>query len=178
MTINTFVTLFSNKKRTHEEEDFVKEHIKNVYVPLEEKQTNAKAIISSTYYEKHKGTDGNETTALKVNSLAKYMYTCLTTLKLYTDLEIDYKKGLEQYNKLQECGAIDLFIRNIDQRELKEFNMVLDCEANDVFTNEYESHAFVKNQIERFGNLIGIALAPVLAGLDLSKVEEVIKRVK
>ena len=55
--------------------------------------------------------------------------------------------------------------------------MVIQMTADDLIANEYEPHAFFKNQIERFGNLIGTSLKPVLEGLDLSKIQEVISQI-
>ena len=53
--------------------------------------------------------------------------------------------------------------------------MVLDMEANDVITNEYEPGGFVRNQVTRFGNLVGATLLPIIESIDLSELENILK---
>ena len=174
MKIDTFLTLLKSKKKDDERIALIKERIKNKYVPIEEKQVRTNNIIKSSFYEKRD--DGTE--VFHVNSVAKYMLTCMTLLDLYTDLERNQKEGkiLEEFNKLNEQGVFDILVQSVDQRELKEFNMVLDMESSDVMANEYEPGAFVRNQIERFGNLIGTTLLPLLDKVDAGQIEEIVKR--
>ena len=59
-------------------------------------------------------------------------------------------------------------------------------------TNQYETHSFISNQVERFGTLIGVTLKPVLEKISdqiesmdekdiekfANKFEKLLKRVK
>ena len=174
MKIDTFLTLYKNKKNEDDRVDFLKSHVNNKYIPLEEKQVRAKNIVNSSYYQKDDAGDQK----FHINSVAKYMLTCMTLLDLYTDLERNQKEGkvLEEFNKLNEQGVFDILVQSVDQRELKEFNMVLDMESSDLMANEYEPGAFVRNQVERFGNLIGTTLLPLLDKVDAGQIEEIVKR--
>ena len=100
-------------------------------------------------------------------------------LDLYTDIERSKNEGkmLDDFNRLNGNGIFDMIIRNIDERELREFNMVIQMTADDLLANEYENHEFIKNQVERFGSLIGTSLKPILEGLDMSKIQEVISQI-
>ena len=141
MKIDSFLNVLRTKKNENDRADYIKSAVKNKYVPLEEKQARAKNIIKSSFYEK----DG-ETERFHVNSVAKYMLTCITLVEMYTNLERSVKMTvLDEFNKLNEAGVFDILVQSIDQRELKEFNMVLDMETNDIMTNEYEPGAFVRN---------------------------------
>lgn len=179
ISLNSFFTLLNTKGNKNNVEDFVKSHIKDEYVPYEKKADAARAIIDASYWitEKEKGQKGQK--RLHIDSVAKHMLTCITMLDLYTDIERSKIDGkvLEDFNRLNGSGIFDIIIRNIDERELREFNMVVQMTADDLIANEYEPHAFFKNQIERFGNLIGTSLKPVLEGLDLSKIQEVISQI-
>ena len=173
-----FMTAYKFKKTDEEKEQMVKEHINHDYVPYEKKADIAKAIADACYWQKEKDADGNEYKILHVDSVAKYMCTCMAMFDLYTDIE--RKKGgsmLEDFNTLNSAGILDLVIQNIDQRELKEFNMIVQLTCDDVVANEYENHAYITKQVERFGKLIGTALLPVLQGLDMGKVQEVINQI-
>ena len=173
MKIDTFITLYKNKKDENSRAELITSHVKNKYIPLEEKQARAENIVKSSYYQK----DGN-VEKFHVNSVAKYMLTCMTLLDVYTDFERSKKEGfiLNEFNKLNEIGLFDILVQTIDQRELKEFNMVLDMVASDLMTNEYEPGSFIKNQVERFGNLIGTTILPVLENLNIEQIEEIVKK--
>ena len=171
------IEAFYNVMKTHKDEndrvDLMKKHIIDRYITLEEKQALAKNIVQSSFYTR--GEDGID--RFRVNSVAKYMLSCMTLLDTYTDIERGRRENkiLEDFNKLNEIGFFDVLVREMSQRELKEFNMVLDMETNDLMTNEYEPGGFVRGQVERFGRLIGASLAPVLESLDLDKLEEIAK---
>lgn len=129
------------------------------YVPYEMKTTICESIINATYYKK--SNDG-KTKSLYVNSPAQYMLFCLNLVKEYTHIEVDFKSALEEFNLLNESELIDVIYSNIPERELKEFKMLLDMVESDVMQNEYETHAFISKQVERFGELIGHIANPAL----------------
>ena len=173
MKIETLLTVLKTKNNEKDRVDLIKSHVLDKYIPLEEKQVRAQNIIKSSYYLKDN--DGNE--IFHINSVAKYMLTCMTLIDIYTDIERSTREGkiVEEFNKLNEAGIFDILIQSINQRELKEFNMVLDMEANDVMTNEYEPGGFVRNQVTRFGNLVGATLLPIIESIDLSELENILK---
>ena len=166
---------------------FVEKIMNSHYVPYEMKITICEKIIESSYYKKN-----NNVKKLHVNSPAKYMLYCLYLIKQYTNIQIDFSNTLEEFNLLNEFGLLDMIYRNIPEKELKEFSMILDMVESDILQNEYETHAFISNQVERFGNLIGVTLKPVadkiantlenIAEEDVekigNKIEKVLKKVK
>lgn len=174
MKIDMFIKLLNTKKNENDREEFIASCVINKYIPLEEKQARAKNIIKSSYYQKKN--DGTE--EFRVNSVAKYMLTCITLIDLYTNLEREQKEGkiLDEFNILNKAGIFDTLIQKINPRELKEFNMVLDMESSDLMTNEYEPGGFVRGQVERFGNLVGTTLLPLLENIDVGQIEEIVKK--
>lgn len=179
MKISAFIALYKTKKSDDEKEKLIKEHIKTEYVPLEKKTSVAEAIVNNSCYETI-GKGETETRRFRVNSVAKYMFTCISVLDLYTDIERSTGEGmmLEDFNSLNKMGIFDAIINNINERDLKEFNMVITMVYDDLMTNEYENHAFISKQVERFGTLIGTSLAPVLQTIDLNKIEEIVNNLK
>ena len=167
--LTAFITAFKFRKTQEEKESFVREHIKNEYVPYEKKQAVAEAIVKASYWAK----DGDRE-YLHINSAAKYMLTCLSMVDLYTDIERNRgnSKALEDFNTLNSYGVFDIIIKFADPKEIKEFDMVLQMACDDLIANEYENHAFIRNQVERFGKLISATLTPILEGLDLDKIKE------
>ena len=171
MNINDFLTLYKNKLNDGKAEEFVKEHIKNIYIPYEQKIAAANAIINVSYW----CSEEDNTRKFHVDSTAKHMLICTTMLDLYTDIERSKSSSemLSDFNKLNEYGIFDIIISNINKREIKEFNMVLQMLCDDIIANEYEMHSFISNQVERFGTLLGNIIAPVLENIDIDKIAEI-----
>ena len=175
--LSTFMTLFNSKKTEDEKVDLIQKYIKSEYVPYEEKVNTANAIADIAYWQTETQVDGTETKSLHVDSTAKYMLTCMATVDLFTNIERQKKDGkmLEDFKLLNSSGILDLIVQKIDQRELKEFNMILQFVCDDLITNEYENHAFISKQVNRFGRLIGASIAPVLESLDMEQIVNMIK---
>lgn len=134
------------------------------YVSYEKKIAICEKIVENSYYKKVKTVekDGIEVKKLHVNSPVSYMLYCLYLVKEYSNIEVDFSKVLEEFNMLNESELLDIIISNISEKELKEFRMVLDMVESDTIQNEYESHAFISNQVERFGELFGHIVSPAL----------------
>ena len=180
MKITAFMTAFKFRKTEEEKEKMVDEHIKNEYVPYEKKADVAKAIVDSCFWQKETGDDGVERKTLHVDSVAKHMLSCMSIIDLYTDIERQKSGGkmLEDFNLLNSSGVLDMVIRKIDQREFKEFNMILQMTIDDLMTNEYENHAYITKQVDRFGALISTALSPIISEIDFDKIENLIAKFK
>lgn len=177
MKIDTFVKLFSTKKTEEEKSDAINQVMKHVSISYSDKVERANLIAQHSYYTKEKDINGVENEVFKQNSAAKYMLYSLTLVDLYTNIDIDYKQSVEYFEKING-EILDRIIGAINERERKEFQMLLDFACDDVIANEYEPHAFLRKQIERFGALIGASLAPVLETLDMNKFEEIVKQIK
>ena len=180
MKLTAFLTAYIFRKSDDEKNNMVKQHIKNEYVPYEKKVSVADAIVRNSYWQKEKDEKGNEYEKLHVNSSAKYMMTCMAVVDLYTDIERQKNDGkmLDDFNALNSLGILDKIISNIDSRELKEFNMVIQMACDDVIANEFENHAFISKQVNRFGKLIGTTLLPIVSQLDLDQIKNILKQIE
>lgn len=145
--LTAFITAYKFRKTEEERISFLKEHIKTDYIPFEKKADIAKAIVQASYYVKEKDINGNEVQKFRADSIAKYMLTCMSLIDLYTDIDRNKNQGkmVEDFNILNEYGIFDAMIQNMPQRELKEFNMVIQMTIDDLLTNEYEIHSFISN---------------------------------
>jgi len=177
MRIDTFVTLYNARKTADDKADAINKIMKNEHIGYADKVDRVGIIAKDSYHTKKKDVNGVEREVFEQNSAAKYMLYSLTLVDLYTDLEIDYKKCLEQFEKLNG-EILDGIINSIDERERKEFQMLLEFACDDLLVNEYELHSFIREQIDRFGELIGTLIAPALENLDIGKIEEVMNKLK
>lgn len=176
MNLNVFMAKYNVRKSEEEKEELVKEYMVNDYIPFETKADYATEIIKNSCYAKKKDVNGNEYEELHVDSVARYMLTLMTMFDLFTSIERDKGNGsmLKDFNDLNKSGILDYVVKNIDERELKEFRMIIQMVYDDLIVNEYETHAFISKQVERFGSLVGTSIAPVLSQLDTTKIEEIV----
>lgn len=168
ITVNEFTKKYNAFTSDKLKEDFLKSVIKDTYVPFEKKIAICEKIIESSYYVKDQGTDGVERKKMRVNSPAKYMLYSLNLVDIYTNIEIDFKNSLEEFNVLNGLGYLDFIVDHISEKEIAEFRTILDMVERDTVQNEYEIHSFISNQVERFGRLAGVALMPMLEQLTQS----------
>lgn len=129
-------------------------HVKT-YIPYLTKVTIADKLARVTTLDKESGN-------VKVNSSANYLLFCRMIIEQYTDLQIEIEGFYEEYDLLNESGILDKIMQEIPEKEIGEFKMLCDFSQKDLMTNMHENHAFISSQVDRFGQLIGITLKPVL----------------
>lgn len=129
-------------------------HVKT-YIPYLTKVTIADKLARVTTLDKESGN-------VKVNSSANYLLFCRMIIEQYTDLHIETEGFYEEYDLLNESGILDKIMQEIPEKEIGEFKMLCDFSQEDLMTNMYENHVFISSQVDRFRQLIGITLKPVL----------------
>lgn len=174
MTIKNFVNEYT-KRADQLKEQYLKENLKiTSYVPFLIKDAIAQVIVDrSTYkyenYTKEDGTIGNrKTDKIQINSITQYILFCRVLIENYTNLEIETKEFVEEYDALKECGLLDkLMVGNenvppmIPVSEISELRTLIDMKQKDELTNRCEIHNFISGQVTRFGELAGVLLNPV-----------------
>ena len=174
MTIKNFVNEYT-KRADQLNEQYLKENLKiTSYVPFLRKDAIAQVIVDrSTYkyenYTKEDGTIGNrKTDKIQINSITQYILFCRVLIENYTNLEIETKEFVEEYDALKECGLLDkLMVGNenvppmIPVSEISELRTLIDMKQKDELTNRCEIHNFISGQVTRFGELAGVLLNPV-----------------
>ena len=174
MTIKNFVNEYT-KRADQLKEQYLKENLKiTSYVPFLRKDAIAQVIVDrSTYkyenYTKEDGTIGNrKTDKIQINSITQYILFCRVLIENYTNLEIETKEFVEEYDALKECGLLDkLMVGNenvppmIPVSEISELRTLIDMKQKDELTNRCEIHNFISGQVTRFGELAGVLLNPV-----------------
>lgn len=163
-TVAEFCKKYTETNIEQTKEALIQNIMNPQYVPYEMKITICEKIIENSYYKTIER-DGVKTRRLHVDSPVQYMLYCLWMVKQYTHIEIDFTKSLEEFNMLNEIEMFDIIFSNVPEREFKEFRMILDMVENDTLQNEYENHAFISNQVERFGELIGVVAKPAIEKL-------------
>ena len=186
MTIKEFAEKYNAMATDRLKEDYLNDnlHIKT-YLPFLTKATLADKLAKVTTLDKDTGN-------VNVKSDVNYLLFCRMIVEQYTDLQVETEGFYEEYDLLNESGLLDKIMQMIPEKEISEFKMICDMKKTDLIQNKYESHAFISDQIERFGTLIGITLNPVLEKISeqienmseedvekfANKFEKLLKRVK
>ena len=127
-------------------ETFIKKHIVVSYVPFITKDVYCTSIIKATCYVEE---DGRQ--FVKINSPARYIFCVMRLIDLYTDIEINTKDLVGDYDKLNEVGAITELISGIPDAEYSEFSTILNMKLDDLRENEYSITALLYNFKESLG---------------------------
>ena len=204
--IKEFCENYKNRATDKLKDDYLKENLKiTTYLPFIKKDALAQNIVNATTYKfedytKEDGTTGRRrTNQIQVNSTAQMLLFYRVIIENYTDLEVETEGFYEEYDALNESGVLFELTADfeghpslIPASEISELRSMIDLKQRDEMTNQYETHSFISNQVERFGTLIGVTLKPVLEKISeqienmsdedvekfTNKVEKLLKRVK
>ena len=186
MKIKDFVEKYNAIATDRLKEDYLNDnlHIKT-YLPFLTKVTLADKLAKVTTLDK-------DTDNVNVKSDINYLLFCRMIVEQYTDLQVETEGFYEEYDLLNESGLLDKIMQTIPEKEIAEFKMICDMKKSDLLQNKYENHAFIADQVDRFGMLIGVTLKPILEKISgqienmseedvekfANKVEKLLKRVK
>lgn len=204
--IKEFCENYKNRATDKLKEDYLKENLKiTTYLPFIKKDALAQNIVNATTYKfedyaNEDGTTGRRrTNQIQVNSTAQMLLFYRVIIENYTDLEVETEGFYEEYDALNESGVLFELTADfeghpslIPASEISELRGMIDLKQRDEMTNQYETHSFISNQVERFGTLIGVTLKPVLEKISeqienmseedvekfTNKFEKLLKRVK
>lgn len=156
MKIKEFTEKYSAIATERLKEDYINNnlHIKT-YLPFLTKVTLADKLAKVTMLDKDTGN-------VNVKSDVNYLLFCRMIVEQYTDLQVETEGFYEEYDLLNEFGLLDKIMQKIPEKEIAEFKMICDMKKSDLLQNKYENHAFIADQVDRFGTLIGVTLKPVL----------------
>ena len=156
MKIKDFVEKYSVIATDRLKENYLNDnlHIK-AYLPFLTKVTLADKLAKVTILDKDTGN-------VNIKSDVNYLLFCRMIVEQYTDLQVETEGFYEEYDLLNEFGLLDKIMQMIPEKEIAEFNTICDMKKSDLLQNKYENHAFIADQVDRFGTLIGVTLKPVL----------------
>lgn len=176
MTVKEFVELASNKRM-----DVA--GIKK-YVNYGEKYDIAKRLVTATCFD--------ENNNIKLNSPSQYMLYRLSLVNTWTAIDVDFTHGIEEFDILSQNGILDDIIKEIPEKEIKEFDMLVKLIQSDLLYNTTTPQAYISSQVEKFAALTNTILSPLIEkltdevkNLDDSKIEKlsrqinaIVKRIK
>lgn len=170
MTVREFVEEYKKQNEEHIEEHkkykLVEAHVVKTYLPYIQKVALAKTLNDATMYKWVESADENgnptkvKTDQVKVSSHIRNLLFKRMVIENYTDLKVEESSFYNEYDLLQECGAMKMFL-DIVEEDLKEFESVCDMIKNDTIKNEYE----MNSQVIKIADMFSEKLDPVFEAL-------------
>lgn len=146
-------------------DEFLKTQIKiNSYLDYGTKMFLAQNIIEKSCVK-----NGD----LHIDSCKKYILYIYTLIKFYTNIDIDEKDIMMQYDLLDRNNLVEKILSLIPGKELTTFKTILEMKQNDFMTNNYEAHAFISNQVNKIKEI-----APELSKVFIPLVDKLNKKIE
>lgn len=186
MKIKEFVENFNNIDTNSLKWRYIKDNLEiKTYLPVLTKDTLATLLVEKTIYEYEKYIDENgevkqrQTNRIEINSNAQRILFCRLVVENYTNLEVETSTFFEEYDLLKESGLLNMLMSHTEEEpslvpveELIELHKMIENKQNDIIFNHSTPQAYISDQIERFGTLLGVTLTPILEKISKS-IEEI-----
>ena len=150
--------------------DYLKDNL-NVkkYIGFVDKCNIAERVANSTMFVYE---DNVRTNEIRNDSVGRFLLSILVIIDSYTDLEVDFSNVAKEYDLLVENNILPLIIGYTEEKqgiipysEVSEVNTLIAMKVDDIIQNNFTTHAFIQNQITRFGELIGFTFSPLIEKL-------------
>lgn len=178
LSIDKLIENYLRRTSTKMKEEYLKAAIKvKPYVGYGAKVFLANTIINTTCLK-----DGR----VHIDSCKKYLLYVFSLIDTYTNIEVDSKNWMLQYDRLDSLGLIEPILALIPEKEIVTFKTILDMKLDDLMTNRYGIHAYIEEQMDRFSAIapeIGKAFSPLIdklskqiETLDENKIEKMMNK--
>lgn len=175
ITVENLVKLYDEDK-TADKKNFYSQLKIETYIPYERKIAIAEAIFNA-------GFDVTEEKS-KINSPKKYFFYCLGVINAYTNINVTLASDEDidpiilanlmyaEFNAMNSRGLFEIIFSKIQEKELTEFNTVLDMVSNDYIENNYSFHGYVDNLINSIARLLDLLSEEVNTSPELGEQNE------
>lgn len=159
----TNYTEFINKIKSFKSIDARDNYIKATiqpeeYIPFEVVCVLCDQILATSYFDKN----GN----IHIDSCKKYLNYMYVIYSSYLNIDVDSKNFLEQYNEIHRLGISDVLVGLVPEGEMSTLDAILKMKSDDILANNYEMHAFIRNELGKFYPAIASGMTEFLKSLD------------
>lgn len=155
------------KTAEHDKQKYINDNLKVIkYVPYLIKQMKAQHIIDCACWKETELANKSKRKDFSVNSPVKYLLFIRSIVELYTNLKVETEGFFEEYDMLAKNNLIDVILQHVPEKEIAEFQTMVNMVYDDLITNQYEGHAFIRNEVTRIIDLVTALSIPVLEKVD------------
>ena len=173
ITVENLVKLYDEDKSA-DKKNFNAQLKVEKYIPYERKVAIAEAVFNAG----RDNVDGKEI----FNSTRKYFFYCLAVINTYTNIKVTLGGNDDEdpiiianlmyaeFNEMNSRALFELIFKLIPEKELNEFNTILDMITNDYIENNLSVHGYIDNLINSLINVATIiSKLPSNDNLDVSE---------
>lgn len=160
MTVKEFVNGYKTKGGI----SFLSRELKvNPYISYHQKIVMSDLIVKKTSYKY--GSDGKQTAEIELHTPMLNLFFMMYVIKAYTNIDVDLKNALEEYDMLQSSGLFETIWGRLPSGDINSFQNILNASKDDFIQNEMSFDAVVGRQVNRFIDLFKVAAKPILKEL-------------
>lgn len=154
--VKTFVEEYEKQLTDADKVQFLKTKLKyEKYMPYAEKLMIAENIVQSSSYAMIKEDDVlKKTDRIEINSPMRYILFVMTIVNKYTNVEVNFKNIMPEFDYLNKNGLIEVIFEKIGDREIGEFNTTVEMVLNDFMSNKFEFKNYISETLSRVYGLV------------------------
>lgn len=155
-SVKDFVEEYEKQLTDDDKARFLKGKLKTErYMPYADKIALAERVVKSTSYAIDKE-DGElkKTDRISLNSPMRYVLFVMTVVDKYTNIEVNFNNAMPEFDALNFCGLIEIIFEKVGDKEIGEFNTIVDMALNDFMANKYQFKNYINDTLSKVSGLV------------------------
>ena len=154
--VKSFVEEYEKCSNNDDKAKFLKSKLKTEkYMPYADKLTFAENIVNHSSYAMVKE-DGvlKQTDKIALNSPMRYILFVMTVVDKYTNIEVNFGNIMPDFDALNFNSLIEIIFEKIGDKEMAEFNTIVEMVLNDFMANKYQFKNYIDDTLLKVSGLI------------------------
>ena len=154
--VKSFVEEYEKCSSKDDKAKFLKSRLKTErYMPYADKLALADNIVKSSSYAMVKEYGVlKQTDRIALNSPMRYVLFVMTVVDKYTNIEVDFGNIMPDFDALNFNSLIEVIFEKIGDKEMAEFNTVVEMVLNDFMANKYQFKNYINDALSRVSRLV------------------------
>lgn len=154
--VKGFVEEYEKCSNNDDKAKFLKSKLKTEkYMSYADKLTLAENIVNHSSYAMVKE-DGKlkQTNRIALNSPMRYILFVMTVVDKYTNIEVNFGNIMPDFDALNSNSLIEVIFEKIGDKEMAEFNTVVEMVLNDFMANKYQFKNYIDDTLLKVYGLV------------------------
>lgn len=150
--VKSFVKEYEKQLTDIEKNSFLKNKLKvEKYLPYSDKLIIAENIVKSSSYAMVKEDETlKRTDKIEINSPMRYILFVMTVVNKYTNITVNFGDIMSEFDYLNKNNLIEVIFGKVGDKEINEFNTVVEMVLDDFMANKYEFKNYVSEIFSKF----------------------------